>query len=363
MCSVIFGLGGYYLGKQSIAPFQDLGQKQNRPTPSSATADGERIIASEVTVEGCKIKVTTNKREIFLNTSFLESNPQTKCYQFVLNPVSPSGKYVVFQDISGGLDSQIRVYSVGNNKDVYLDVLGSSTIKYMDFLPDDRLAVINGYFGYFGKEWLGQWLRIYDIPSLFNNYPNSVDSQYNYFKLSDGNPTVVDLPDKGVDYASFSIDGRTIKLFGPGDSSSVIHSLNLNTLNPSAGYRNVQLFYYNTTLDPKIDCMSEAVVPVNRQIPITKTPIQDTVRLLIEGKVTEKEKTEGFGTEFPHLEFKLLGATLKDGILTLDFPEIPTFTSGGSCRVGLLRAEIEKTAKQFPEVREVRYTKLGMFQP
>lgn len=363
VCFVVFGLGGYYLEKQSTVLLQDLGRKQNRPTLSPVTPDGEKIIASEVTLEGCKIKVTTNKREIFLNTSFLESNPQTKCYQFVLNPISPSGKYVAFQDISGGLDSQIRIYSLDHNKDISLDVLGSSTIKYVDFLPDDRLAVINGYFGYFGKEWLGQWLRIYDTPNLFNKYPDNVDQQYNYFKLSDDSLVVVDLPDKGVDYTSFSVDGKTIKLFGPDNSASAIHSVNLDTLSPNVGYRNVQLFYYNKTLDPKFDCMSEAVLPVNRQIPITKTPIQDTIKLLIEGKLTEKEKTEGFGSEFPHPEFKLLGATLKDGILTLDFPEVSSFTSGGSCRVGLLRAEVEKTAKQFPEVKEVRYTKLGMFQP
>lgn len=130
-----------------------------------------------------------------------------------------------------------------------------------------------------------------------------------------------------------------------------------------AGYKKVQLFYYNKTLDPKTDCLSEAVVPVNREILITKTPIQDTIRLLIEGKLTTKEKADGFSTEFPHPEFKLLGANLKDRTLTLDFPEVPSFTTGGSCRVGLLHTEIEKTAKQFPEVKGVRYTKDSIFQP
>lgn len=136
-----------------------------------------------------------------------------------------------------------------------------------------------------------------------------------------------------------------------------------STVPTKTGYRKVQLYYYNKALDPKTDCLGGAVVAVSREIPITKTPIQDTIKLLIEGKITEKEKTEGLGTEFPHPEFKLLGANLKDGILTLDFPEVSSFTSGGSCRVGLLRVQVEKTAKQFPGVREVRYTSSGMFQP
>lgn len=129
------------------------------------------------------------------------------------------------------------------------------------------------------------------------------------------------------------------------------------------GTRKVKLFYYNKNYDPKFDCLSDAVLSVEREIPQTKTPIQDTIKLLIEGKLTEKETAEGFSTEFPHPEFKLFGANLKDGVLTLDFPEVPSFTTGGSCRIGLLRAQVEKTARQFSKVRAVRYTKEGIFQP
>lgn len=301
VCFIVFGLGGYYLGKQSTMP-----------PPSSLAVDGEKIIASEVTLEGCKIKVTTNKREIFLNTSFLESNPQTKCYQFVLNLVSPSGKYVVFQDISGGLDSQIRVYSLGHNKDIALDVLGSSTIKYMGFLPDDRLAAINGYFGYFGKEWLGQWLRIYDIPSLFNSYPDTVDSQYNYFKLSDDNLAVVDLPDKGTDYASFSVDGRTIKLFGPGDSGTVIYSLNLDSFSSNAKTTSTNYDQAISLLEaiPEIRIIQSAVIKAGRKpffIPEGES-----------GEIVTVSLRESFPEDAHTSRIDTFNVNIKSGVITVD---------------------------------------------
>ncbi len=129
----------------------------------------------------------------------------------------------------------------------------------------------------------------------------------------------------------------------------------------------VQLYYYNETRDKEltgaISCSPEAVLPVEREIPYTKTPIQDTIRLLLEGELTAQERAEGFSTEFPHPDFKLLGASLKNGVLTLKFADPTGFASGGSCRTGLLAAQIIKTAKQFPGVREVRFEPETLFQP
>jgi len=128
----------------------------------------------------------------------------------------------------------------------------------------------------------------------------------------------------------------------------------------------VTLHYYNQIKGEEVGdpCSPDAVLPVEREIPATITPIQDTIRLLIEGNLTEEERAAGFSTEFPHPEFKLLGATLKDGILTLEFADPALFTIGGSCRVLLLAAQIEKTAKQFPEVEEVRFEpEESLFQP
>lgn len=129
----------------------------------------------------------------------------------------------------------------------------------------------------------------------------------------------------------------------------------------------VKLYYYNETKDREltgaISCSPEAVLPVEREIPYTKTPIQDTIRLLLKGELTAQERASGFSTEFPHPEFKLLGASLKGGVLTLKFADPKGFTSGGACRTSLLAAQIIKTAQQFPEVREVRFEPETLFQP
>jgi spore germination protein GerM len=129
----------------------------------------------------------------------------------------------------------------------------------------------------------------------------------------------------------------------------------------------VKLYYYNKTKDigPTgiINCSPDAVLPVEREIPRTATPIADTIRLLIEGNLTDAERAAGFSTEFPHPRFTLLRADLKDGVLTLAFPEVPGFTMGGAARVTLLAAQIEKTARQFPEVKEVRLEPESLFQP
>jgi spore germination protein GerM len=129
----------------------------------------------------------------------------------------------------------------------------------------------------------------------------------------------------------------------------------------------VKLYYYNEAKDKEltgaISCSPEAVLPVEREIPPTKTPIQDTIRLLLKGELTKEERAAGFSTEFPHPEFKLLGASLKDGVLTLKFADPRGFSSGGACRTSLLAAQIIKTAEQFPGVRAIRFEPETLFQP
>ncbi len=127
----------------------------------------------------------------------------------------------------------------------------------------------------------------------------------------------------------------------------------------------VELYYYNKAedeADSQIDCNVDSVKPIERVIP-AKEPIRETIELLVQGDVRPAEREQGFETEFPHEEFSLQNMELNDGTLTLTFPEVPGFTSGGSCRTGLLRAQIEKTAQQFPEVDSVVIQPETLFQP
>ncbi len=129
----------------------------------------------------------------------------------------------------------------------------------------------------------------------------------------------------------------------------------------------VKLFYYNPEKDRGNDgnslCSRKGLMSVERKIPITKTPIQDTIKLLLLGELTNEERAQGINTEYPLEGLSLKGALLKDGVLTLEFDDSNNKTVGGSCRVGILWFQIEATAEQFPEVQQVRFLPEEIFQP
>jgi hypothetical protein len=131
--------------------------------------------------------------------------------------------------------------------------------------------------------------------------------------------------------------------------------------------RTVKLYYYNSANDKdsagNILCSVKGLVAVDRKIPVTQTPIQDTIRLLLEGAVTAQEKSKGISTEFPLQGVALTGASLTNGTLTISLNDPYHKTQGGACRVAVLRAQVEATAKQFPEVKTVRFSPPELFQP
>ncbi len=126
----------------------------------------------------------------------------------------------------------------------------------------------------------------------------------------------------------------------------------------------IELFYYNKLEDKENSCGSEYVLPISRQIPATKTPIKDAINLLLSGQLTQSERNQGFVTEFPNDNFKLLDANYNydNETLTLSFTEVPGFSNGGSCRVGIIENEIIKTAKQFG-VKNIVLEPESIFQP
>jgi spore germination protein GerM len=134
--------------------------------------------------------------------------------------------------------------------------------------------------------------------------------------------------------------------------------------------RKISLYYYNPEKDKdetgNIKCSRDGLVAIEREIPVTKTPIQDTIKLLLKGKenLTENEISEGITTEYPLEGFKLKSANLKEeGTLILEFEDSLNQTVGGACRVGILWFQIEATAKQFPEVKKVQFLPEELFQP
>jgi hypothetical protein len=136
----------------------------------------------------------------------------------------------------------------------------------------------------------------------------------------------------------------------------------------STAERTVKLYYYNSNLDKdangNILCSAQGLVAVNRTIPVTQTPLQDTVRLLLRGELSTGERSSGVTTEFPLPGVVLTGASLPtNGALTLMIADPANRTSGGACRAQVLRAQIEATVRQFSGVVSVNFSPLSVFQP
>lgn len=135
----------------------------------------------------------------------------------------------------------------------------------------------------------------------------------------------------------------------------------------SARERSLVLYYYDEERDEdasgNIQCSAEGLVGVRRTMPVSMTPIQDTIRLLIRGELSASERASGVSTEFPLQGLSLTGASLEGGVLTLGFSDPENRTSGGACRASILRLQIESTAKQFAGVNSVRFEPEDLFQP
>lgn len=131
--------------------------------------------------------------------------------------------------------------------------------------------------------------------------------------------------------------------------------------------RPVNLYYYDLNKDQDgkgiLLCSKQGLIPVSRAIPISQTPIQDTINLLLKGDITAQERDTGIATEFPLTDVTLKGASLKGTALTLEFVDPQHKTSGGSCRARILWYQIEATALQFPEVESVSFIPADLFQP
>jgi len=130
----------------------------------------------------------------------------------------------------------------------------------------------------------------------------------------------------------------------------------------------VSLYYYSESKDKdatgNIKCSEDGLTEVKRNIAKSDFVIEDTIKLLIGGKLTAEEKNAGISTEYPLEGFELEKSALDaNGVLTLTFKDPQNKTSGGSCRVGIMRSQIEATAKQFAEVKSVKILPEEILQP
>ncbi|KND48803.1 MAG: hypothetical protein AB198_01125 [Parcubacteria bacterium C7867-003] len=160
---------------------------------------------------------------------------------------------------------------------------------------------------------------------------------------------------------SYTIAGNELRLILNRDAGIMVFKKR-----SSSETQSVKLYFYNPSLDQGVggvQCTRKGLVEVTRTIPKTQTPLQDSIKLLLRGELTTEEKTQGIATEFPLAGVSLVGANIKDGVATLEFLDPQNRTGGGSCRIAILWAQIEATAKQFSTIKEVRFIPEELFQP
>jgi hypothetical protein len=131
--------------------------------------------------------------------------------------------------------------------------------------------------------------------------------------------------------------------------------------------KNVQLFYYDPAKDRdasgNVLCSRQGLVAIERAVS-PDSIVEDVVRLLLKGEITEGEAAQGVSSEYPLEGLSLVSAELAaKGVLTLTFDDAQNKTVGGACRVGVLWFQIEATALQFPGVASVTFMPEELFQP
>lgn len=160
--------------KASAQNEQIVNQTKNIPEVASY----EAILAAYWTPE-CEISVKTNRREFKLASNLYSDNSKCANSSSFYVGVSPNGKFLAYEDLSGGVDPQVRLYSLDKTKRFMGDVVvtyGPSAYLNMLFLPNGKLALVSGDSA---EEKYS--INIINVEGLYTVYPNNIDEENYYF--------------------------------------------------------------------------------------------------------------------------------------------------------------------------------------
>lgn len=113
----------------------------------------------------------------------------------------------------------------------------------------------------------------------------------------------------------------------------------------------VKIFLNDTSEvnEPNFDC--SVTKEVERNVPKTLGVAKASIEALLRGE-TPDEREQGYITNInPGVSLNSLA--IESGVAKADFSEKFSENLGGSCRVNAIRAQIEETLKQFPNIDEV----------
>jgi spore germination protein GerM len=113
----------------------------------------------------------------------------------------------------------------------------------------------------------------------------------------------------------------------------------------------VQIFFGNSEKDPDM-LRCDSVHSVDRIVRAVGDPARAALESLLEGPSPEEEAHGYFTSLNKDVEVKEL--TVREGVAIVNFDEQLDRGVAGSCRVEAIRAQIERTLLQFPEIKGVR---------
>lgn len=118
---------------------------------------------------------------------------------------------------------------------------------------------------------------------------------------------------------------------------------------PVGEVMNLKAYFSNSNLDPKITC--KEVFPVTRTVAKSAGVARAALEEMLKGP-TAQEQADGFATMI-NPGVKINSLTIDKGVAKVDFDGTIQQGVGGSCRVSMMRLQIEQTLKQFPTVKSV----------
>jgi hypothetical protein len=118
----------------------------------------------------------------------------------------------------------------------------------------------------------------------------------------------------------------------------------------------VKVFFNSEKLDPAVSCTK--VFPVERTVAKSTTIAKTALDELLKGP-TDDEKLQKYSTAI-NTGVTVKSVTVVDGVAKADFDSQLGYQVGGSCKVGLIRLQIEQTLKQFPTVKDVQISINGV---
>jgi len=111
----------------------------------------------------------------------------------------------------------------------------------------------------------------------------------------------------------------------------------------------VKVFFANDNIDKEVTCSN--VYYVEREVANTKAIATAAIEELLKG-VSERETADGYRTLI-NSNVKINKLTIENSIAKIDFSSEFEKGMGGSCKVSLIRKQVEETLKQFETVKSV----------